>query len=180
MIVCPVCEHQQVQGADCEVCGKRLLTGAAAVAAMPPDPVDGLEPTRHAASDAGDVSPVELEPTLHAAAGPVAGDRTPDLEATCTVPVDVSVDETPDLERTASEIPGDAPTVLPAMPICRYCRTPAMPGERLCSRCGMRLAIPSQTRAQEAAAAAAVRHCSCGSVARVDAPLCPTCGARLT
>ncbi len=177
MIVCPICEHQQAQGAECEVCGKRLLTGVAAVAATPVVPVDGLEPTLHAPIDAGDVVLVELEPTLHAAAGPVAGDTTPDMEATSAAPVDVDVTPTPDIERTATGIPGDLPTVLPALALCRYCRTPAMPDERICSRCGMRLPVIAPSIAH---AAPPVRHCSCGTVVRAGASLCPTCGARLT
>ena len=177
MIVCPVCEHQQPQGADCEVCGKRLLTGAAAAAATTVVAVEGLEPTLHAPIDAGEVALVELEPTLHAAAGPVAWDATPDMEATSAAPVDVDVSPTPDVERTAAEIPGDARTVLPALPICRYCRTQAMPDDRICTRCGMRLAVTTAAAAE--GAGAPPRHCSCGTLVRAGAALCPTCGARL-
>jgi hypothetical protein len=180
MIVCPVCEHQQAQGAECEVCGKRLVAGVSAADLAIPA-VEGLEPTLHAPAGAGGGGELvaELEPTLHdpaAARAPVPADPTPDMEATRTAPVDVAVELTPDLERTAAQLPDDAPTALPAFATCRYCRTPAMPGERLCSRCGMRL--PVVAGASGPAAVAPVAICSCGMVLREGASLCPSCGAR--
>ncbi len=172
MIVCPVCEHPQDQGAECEVCGKRLAHGpTAADLAIPP--VDGLEPTLHAPSVAAAEDRIaELEPTRHAAAVDLP-DVMPDFEATRAAPVDVDVESTPDLEPTSEGIPGDAPTALPPIAVCRYCRTPAMPEERICSRCGMRLPLLGVAAAE---APAAVRICSCGTAIRGS--LCPTCGAR--
>jgi hypothetical protein len=87
--------------------------------------------------------------------------------------VDVDVLPTPDLERTSGGIPGDAPTAVPSIVACRYCRTPAMAAERVCGRCGMRLPV-WETRRDEVEAQ--VRLCSCGAPAR--AALCPVCGAR--
>jgi len=171
MIVCPVCEHPQAQGAECEVCGKRLASGpSAADLAIPP--VEGLEPTLHAPSVAAAERIAELEPTLHAPAVDLP-DVMPDLEATRTAPVDVDVEPVPDVERTSEGIPGDVPTALPAIQVCRYCRTPAMPGERICSRCGMRLPVLGGAGAEPTPA---VRLCSCGAATRSS--LCPTCGAR--
>lgn len=178
MIVCPVCEHQQAQGADCDVCGKRLVAGVSAADLAVPA-VEGLEPTLHAAADAPPSPIVELEPTLHAASGAPAPDVTPDMEPTRAAPVDVVVAPAPDVERTAAEIPGDLPTALPAFTTCRYCRTPAMPGERICARCGMRLPVVPGGGKAVAAEAPAQRVCSCGTVLRPDASLCPSCGARL-
>jgi hypothetical protein len=177
MIVCPVCEHQQAQGAECEVCGKRLVAGVSAAELAIPA-VEGLEPTLHAAIDAPPEAVVELEPTLHAATAAPALDTTPDLEATGVAPVDVEVSPTPDVERTSAAIPDDLPTIVPAFVTCRYCRTPAMPGEKMCARCGMKLAVFVEP-GSAAAAAAAQRICSCGAVVRQDASLCPVCGARL-
>lgn len=177
MIVCPVCEHPQAQGAECEVCGKRLVAGvSAAELAIPP--VEGLEPTGHAPVDAPPDAIAGLEPTLHAPEDAPATDPTPDLEATRAAPVDVEVAPAPDVERTAAEIPGDLPTMLPAFVTCRYCRTPAMPGERLCGRCGMRLPVLGEPAAGENADAAP-RMCTCGTAVRADAALCPSCGARM-
>ncbi|HUL60383.1 MAG TPA: hypothetical protein VLU43_13960 [Anaeromyxobacteraceae bacterium] len=174
MIVCPVCEHAQAQGAECEVCGKKLLHGAAAIPEVVP--VDGLEPTRLAAS--GDAAPElvpDLEPTL-AAGVEVDVVPTPDVEPTRAAPVDVGdPGAIPDIERTSAEIPGDQPTPQPVIAVCRYCRTPAMPGERLCGRCGMRLPVLD---APPAAAGAALARCSsCG--APVTGSRCPACGGRI-
>jgi hypothetical protein len=177
MIVCPVCEHQQAQGAECEVCGKRLVAGVSTEELAIPA-VEGLEPTLHAPIDAETVTAVELEPTLHAPTAAAAPDVTPDMEATRVAPVDVEVSPTPDVERTATEIPGDLPTVLPAFATCRYCRTPAMPGERLCARCGMRLPVVA-VEGGASVPAPPQRMCTCGTLVRADAALCPVCGARL-
>jgi hypothetical protein len=173
MIVCPVCEHAQPHGGECEVCGKRL-------AGPPPPPaaverVEGLEPTHHAAATAPpDVVP-DLEPTGHGAVQLVE-DWVPDLEATRAAPIDVDAEPMPDVERTETAgLPTDGPTALPVFPECRYCRTPAVPGERVCARCGMRLPVAP---ASPGLVAVAARLCSCG--APVRGSVCPSCGARVT
>jgi hypothetical protein len=179
MIVCPVCEHQQSEGSECEVCGKRLAAGVSAADLAIPA-VEGLEPTRHGPAEAPADAVPELEPTLHApATAAPAADLTPGLEATAAAPVDVDVEPAPDVERTAEVIPDDLPTILPAFPTCRYCRTPAMPGERICSRCGMRLPVVSEAPVGAPGAEEADRICTCGTAVRPGASLCPSCGARL-
>jgi hypothetical protein len=182
MIVCPVCEHPQAQGAECEVCGKRLVAGVSAADLAIPA-VEGLEPTRVAPVEAPAERVLELEPTFLDVAGVAAAapalDVTPDLEATRAAPVDVDVAPAPDVERTAMAIPDDAPTAVPAFATCRYCRTPAMPGERICSRCGMRLPVVAVAAAGAGDAPVVLRTCTCGATVRPDASLCPACGARL-
>jgi len=177
MIVCPVCEHAQAQGAECEVCGKRLFAGVAPSDLAIPL-IEGIEPTLQGAVDAPPERVPELEPTRFAAVGATpALEVTPDLEATRAAPVDVQVAPVPDVERTAMEIPGDVPTAVPAFATCRYCRTPAMPGERICSRCGMKLPLMAATTGDSAPVVA--NTCTCGTPIRPGASLCPSCGARL-
>ncbi len=172
MIVCPVCEHSQAEGAECEVCGKRLVEGPAGIPVVPP--IEGLEPT-----SAGDVdAPVErvgeLEPTA-LAAGPDAPVEPVLLEATRMAPVEVAVEATPDVERIGDAIPDDAATEVPLFVTCRYCRTEAMPGERVCARCGMRL--PDFGGPAAAGREPEQRVCGCGAIVR-GTGMCPSCGAR--
>ncbi len=170
MIVCPVCEHAQPQGGECEMCGKRLVEGPAGIPAVAP--LEGLEPTRLGDAEAPVERMGDMEPTAHAA----ARDAPPDpvlLEPTRVDPVEVVVEPAPDLERTGDGIPEDARTEVPLFVTCRYCRTEAMPGERVCGRCGMRLPdFGGPAPAQEVAA----RVCGCGAVVR--GTTCPSCGAR--
>ena len=175
MITCPVCEHQQAAGADCEVCGRVLVLQEGA-AGPPVAPLEGLEPTGMnglAASEWIGSLP-ELEATLQAPAGDVVPDPIPELEPTRAGSVEVVGDQVPDLEPTAAAASGDPRTELPLFPVCRSCRTPAGPGERLCGRCGIRLPLPPST--VPAAAGAAPRYCSCG--APISRASCPSCGAR--
>ncbi len=170
MIVCPVCEHAQAQGGECEVCGKRLAEGPAGALAVAA--VEGLEPTRVAGVEIPVERLGELEPTAFAA----ARDAPPEpvlLEPTRADPVDVSVAPVPDVERTGDGVPEEAPTEVPLFVTCRYCRTEAMPGERVCARCGMRLpdfgGPPRETEPE-------ARRCGCGATVR--GTTCPACGAR--
>lgn len=177
MIVCPVCEHQQSTGAECEVCGKRFAPGSLPI--PPVAPMEGLEATQHGPVDLGfepGASLPDLEPTL---APPVDApeESTPGVEPTRTAPVDVDAPPIPDLERLEAGIPGDGPTALPLAPVCRYCRTPSVPGERLCSRCGMRLPVIDAGLVPQGTEG--LHLCTnCGTLTTRE--LCPACGNRLT
>ena len=139
MIICPVCEHPQAQGDECDQCGKRLVRPRQEAAAVAPLP--------------------ELELTPHAGSkGPVAVERVPDLAATREAPVPaVPAERVADLEPTRSAPAGNvvhAPlleletgreqddgvrTVLPGgAATCRYCRNVQAEG-LVCEKCGMRL-----------------------------------------
>lgn len=174
MTTCPVCEHPQASGAECEVCGRSLLAlGAVEVAITA---LEGLEPTLASPGPAPAAEPAmaELEPTLQASAGEVALEAVPELEPTAAAPVWASGELVPDLEPTAAPASLDAPSELPPLATCRYCRTLAGPGEMICGRCGMRLPVAIPPPA--AAAGPALRLCSCGTPA--TRAICPACGAR--
>lgn len=178
MIVCPVCEHSQISGAECEVCGKRLAVPAAAVPVVAP--VEGLEPTLHPSVDTPVERVADVEPTRHAPsrlAPELGADRVADLDSGRAAPVDVVAETTPDLERTASALP-DGPTAVPSFVTCRYCRTPAMPGERLCSRCGMRLPDFGVGAGAGERSPGEVKLCTCGAQPMADGR-CPSCGVRV-
>jgi hypothetical protein len=174
VITCPVCEHQQPDGAECEVCGRAPAAFGGEDA--PVAPLDGLEPTLFegglSAVDAA-VLP-ELEPTLQPSVGAVSAIPIPELEPTAAEPVEARGELVPDLEPTAAPASGDAPTELPLFLTCRYCRTPAGPGDQLCARCGMRLQVPSGPG--PGPAEAGLRFCSCGTP--ITRSICPACGAR--
>lgn len=178
MTVCPVCEHAQAAGAECEACGMRLAPGPAGEPAVAP--LDGLETTGHAPVDAPEVAIPDLERTAH---GRVDVDVPPgpEIEQTRAAPVDVAGEAVADLEPTRQAgLPDDGPTALPFAPTCRYCRTEAAPGERVCSRCGMRLpvvelALEPIDEGEETGPAPCP---SCGVPA--SGQRCPTCGGRLT
>ena len=176
MIVCPVCEHAQASGAECDVCGRRLVFGPAGIPAVAP--FDGLEQTRADAVDAPEATMPELERTHHAPVE-VVEERVPDVEPTHAAPVDASGEEVPGVERTEVEgIPDDGPTALPETVTCRYCRTPAQPSERVCGRCGMRLPVLEQVLEILGEGASALHPCpSCGLPA--SGARCPACGGRL-
>jgi len=173
MVVCPLCENPQVGGSECEVCGRKLPVPAEW---LPPiAALEGLEPTLHA--DLGEVEPTPvpgLEPTVFGLVDIPDDPLLEELEATRAAPVEVTAEAVPDVERIHEALPGDAPTPYPAVVTCRYCRTPAAPGERICERCGMRL--PGAESQAPTGADAGARLCSCG--APVRGGRCPVCGAR--
>jgi len=175
VIVCPVCEHQQAAGSECELCGRHLVEGRGTDA--PVERLEGLEATlQEAVAEVPQEPMADLEPTLQATVADAAGGPGEGLvlEPTLASPVEVGLDVVPDLERTGDDVPVDLPTLVPAVVVCRYCRTEAAPGERRCDRCGMRL--PELVPAPSAQAPAGPRLCSCGTP--VTRPRCPACGAR--
>jgi hypothetical protein len=175
MVVCPVCEHAQAGGSECEVCGRRL--DASLDAALTIQPLDGLEPTFLPSVPAVDAEPIPgLEQTrLEPVAAPITPD-IPELEPTRAMPVDPPVAPLPDVDRAGDDVPAEERTPYPAVVACRYCRTEASPGERICSRCGMRLPT-ADLPAAPPEAEEALRLCSCGTPIRGSR--CASCGARV-
>ena len=171
MIICPVCEHQQAQGTECEVCGKKLFTTApvaVAVARLP-----------------------ELEQTqLAGGRAPVQTAAIPDLELTAQQPVqNIAVQPVPELDTGRSAAVGNimvAPiqdvdtgravsdgmkTAAPTGPVvCRYCRNVQDIGA-VCDRCGMRL---PKARLTQPEASASTQRVQAGE--RTTCPKCHTPG----
>ncbi len=178
MITCPLCEHAQAAGGECEVCGHRLA-GQGAEAA-PVAPLPGLEPTRAERVEVTAEAVPGLEPTLLVeAAATVAGEVVPGLEATRAEPVAAGeVERVPDLEHHRAEpLPDEGSSLDPLAPVvCRYCRSTAMPGDKFCNRCGMRLARFDPVRLAGSERGDLVCR-DCGAMGA--GPRCRRCGARM-
>jgi hypothetical protein len=178
MIVCPVCEHPQAQGSECEVCGKQLARAPAPAAPVAPLPeiertaftaapelpgvaLDGLETTGwKSGPDLPAVKLVDVEPTVAPAVGEVPVQAVAELESGRWV------DTGPRTQVTAR--------------VCRYCRN-VQPEGLSCNRCGMMLPPVISAAGQEAAApgrraeAQVVKCLQCGS--RVEkGEVCGGCG----
>jgi hypothetical protein len=175
MLTCPVCEHSQGSGDECEVCGKKLVGGQSDVATAT---LPGLEPTILPAVEAPPERLDELETTAFEAVGDAAGEDLTGVLEPRVEGLIVSVMPLPDIERHLAEPVPDDPDQLPrAGPVvCRYCRNPAMPGDKFCAHCGMRL-----SRYEPVKLAAAERGelvCTdCGALGA--GPRCRRCGARM-
>jgi hypothetical protein len=181
MIICPMCEHQQAQGIECEVCGKKLATSApvaVAVATLPD--LEGTQLAGGRAPVAVAVIP-DLELTRQAPAQGVAVQPVAELDtgrAAAAGNVVVSPIEDMDTGRALSD---GARTAAPSGPIvCRYCRTPQASG-LICERCGMRLpklrqAAPEASAASGLVAAGEWTKCEkCHSHTRAGRA-CVSCG----
>lgn len=178
MVVCPVCEHQQASGEDCEVCGKRLA--GPGVVPLPVEPLAGLEPTAaDATGDAYEDLMPGLEPTRMAPADAIVLPAT-EIEPTRMAPVDAPIETVPGFEPTETEpIPGDVTAALPAVQVCRYCRTPAPPSDVICGRCGMKLQLfaPAAPEATMPGEPVPVRCFSCATLNTGPERFCSGCGA---
>ncbi|HEY8212325.1 MAG TPA: hypothetical protein VIG99_32805 [Myxococcaceae bacterium] len=181
MITCPVCDHTQASGDECEQCGKRFAARAAAGGDVPR--LAELESTPYDDSDTEirteRLTDLELTQLRGGPDLPLAS--FPELER--TEPggiVDVDAPPLPDLDAgrapddgVRTEIPWGAMT-------CRYCGHQQVEGI-LCDRCGMRLpSFGSDGAAAAADPAGAIDddlrvRCKCGSPAR-PGQHCGNCG----
>ncbi len=146
-------------------------------------PLDGLEPTLlpGAAGGAEPVLAEWVEPTGFAGAEGAEAVPVPDIE-----PTRLAGSEPPSSLEMLPEggaapdwfdpTPVGVPDVEPAEPaplVCRYCRTPANPGQVMCNRCGMRLPV---WRSPEAEVQPTELCTDCGTP--VQGTICKACGAR--
>jgi hypothetical protein len=180
MIVCPVCEHSQPQGPECEMCGKRF--GAAVGRDLPVERVAGLELT---AVEDVQVAQVAQLPDLEVTRLPSGPDLplwpVPELDPVRAQVGEVPVQRLTELEGHRLEPNPAERTALPGGPTpCRYCRHVQATGN-VCDRCGMRLNRVRPTSSAAPASggrpedAPAVMH-ACGARTRPGAP-CSSCGA---
>lgn len=151
MIICPVCEHQQAQGDECDNCGKKLqVPKAAAAVAVPTLPE--LEQTHHLGGRVAVDAPTlaELDHTRQQAGPDLPPQVVQDIETTRAAPVDkVTVEALPELDTGRAADDGVRTAAPTGAVMCRYCRNVQAEG-LVCDRCGMRL-----PRARPAAATGA-------------------------
>ena len=177
MVTCPVCEHTQAQGGECENCGK--LLGAARVVEVPVARMAELEMTAVAARNIPvQVAPLEeLELTRQRAGPDLPAQNLAELERTASASVGpVAVEKVPEMDLGRVEDDG-VRTALPAgQVVCRYCRSVQVEG-LLCERCGMRLprVRPAPAAVVPAGEEQETRCLECGSRAHVG-QLCGNCG----
>jgi hypothetical protein len=191
MITCPVCEHTQAQGEECENCGKRLSAPRAAGGGDVPR-MPELEGTHHA----GGGAPVnaalmpELEQTRQRGGPDLPPLAFPEMERTrMGAPGDVDAPMLADLDTGRSADDG-VRTQAPAGPVtCRYCHHVQTEGA-ICDKCGMRLPrvatpdLPAEWGGDEVKVQARARkkepedlwvRCRCGAPAKAG-KRCGDCG----
>lgn len=185
MVVCPVCEHQQAFGVECDVCGKDLGD----LGGLGPPPVaeakvEGLEVT--IPERVGDV-PIERVGELDAhivdSAGiTVAPEVVADLDVARASVGEVAVERVADLSVDRAPDDGQRTAAPTGAVRCRVCQNVQAEG-LLCNVCGYRLprtqvpivqagvAPPRQTFSR-----GDVRCRACGAPA-VPGERCSECGA---
>ncbi|MDQ3265685.1 MAG: hypothetical protein M3Y59_18845 [Myxococcota bacterium] len=179
MIVCPVCEHQQAAGFECENCGKQFVKPT--TAAVPVAPMLELEQTRLVRPGLNVASEpmAELERTRMQSGPDLPAQRVVDLESTSVPTVGaVPVQAVPELDLGREQDDGVRTAAPVGAVICRYCRNVQETG-LLCEKCGMRLSrVPSAPASVQTATAGEgewTRCKDCGSRAR-RASRCSNCG----
>ena len=161
-----MCEHQQAQGDECEVCGKKLTAAAPVVVAVATLPE--LEQTQLA----GGRAPVQaaaipdLELTRQQPARDVAVQPVPELDTGRSSAGDVAVAPMADMDTGRAASDGTRTAAPSGAVVCRYCRNVQATGA-VCERCGMRLPKLRMERTETAAPA--------GRVEAGEWTRCPRC-----
>jgi len=149
MITCPVCEHQQQSGAECENCGKQFSTRAPPVEVQRlPELEQTLIVDPRLRVDAAPMA--ELEATRLRGGPDLPAQQVPELEMTSMASAgNVAVEKLPELDLARAEDDG-VRTAAPTGPLtCRYCHNVQAEG-LVCEKCGMRLPRAAAPQAPEA------------------------------
>lgn len=177
MTVCPVCEHSQEIGFECDVCGKDL-SGVLGALGPPPVAVARLGELESTAIDRVGEVHIEQVAALEVNVMPAAPDApaatTPDLQLSRVAPVgEVPVERVGDL--TVDRVADDGVrTAAPSGQVtCRYCKNVQQVGT-VCERCGMRLPAPMALE-RAAPNLESVRCRACGAKATAS-ERCRECG----
>ena len=179
-MICPVCEHQQEFGFECEVCGKDL-GGLDGLGPPPvaPERVEGFEVTLQPAVDEVPVGPLsDLENTRMEAAE-VSVSPMNDMETTAAAKMEVSVERMEDMTDDRAPDDGVRTEVPRGAVTCRYCRNVQALGG-VCERCGMaipRVPVPVAA-ATKKVLAVTVRCKACGAPG-LAGTRCKECGKEL-
>jgi len=140
MIICPVCDHVQPEGTECDVCGKRFPSNVAS-AAPAVAPLPELELTPHAGGRDAVEAPTlpELDLTRLRSGPDLPPQVVPELELTRAAATGaVQVALLPELDTGRAEDDGVRVAPVLGSVVCRYCRNVQAEGF-LCDNCGMRL-----------------------------------------
>lgn len=180
MTICPLCAHQQVQGNECDQCG-RLLVEAPAVE-IAAGGLPGLEATALVSSSPAPAPAAMLETieTNQLASGP---DLPPlhlvELEQTAMAPVgEVAVQALGEVD--LGRYVDTSPRTQVSVRACRYCGN-VQPQGGLCNRCGgmipkLELVKSPAAAARRAGEAEMMRCKQCGG--RVEVGTICGCGAQ--
>jgi ribosomal protein L32 len=185
MIICPMCEHSQAQGSECENCGKKLQQPRQ-VAPVAVAPLPELEQTHHAGGRAVVASePLpELDFTRQKAGPDLPAQVLPEMETTRAAPVaQVPVEAVPELDTGRAAADGVRTAAPTGAVVCRYCRNVQAEG-LVCDRCGMRLPRARVAPAAEARKAGAEEDTAWKPCQKCRTPtrpgkLCTVCGTRV-
>ncbi len=186
MIICPLCEHQQLQGDECDSCGKKLQAPRPVAVAVAP--LLELEQTQIAGGRAAVATEVvpELELTRQRAGPDLPPQSVPDLAPTHidkAALASVPVEQMPDMDTGRAEDDG-VRTMAPIGPVvCRYCRNVQSEG-MVCDKCGMRLPrarmdAPAQAHGAKKGEDTGWINCPRCSTPNRPGRSCATCGAKL-
>ncbi|XXF81041.1 hypothetical protein P2318_15135 [Myxococcaceae bacterium GXIMD 01537] len=184
MIICPVCEHQQAQGDECDNCGKKLQ--APRVVAVAVAPLLELEQTQFAGGRApvpADTVP-ELEGTRLRAGPDLPPQMVQDLDRTAVDKATFAaapVAPMLDIDTGRAEDDG-VRTMAPIGPVvCRYCRNVQSEG-LVCDKCGMRLPrarLEAPAEARAGSGEGGWTNCPRCRTPNRPGRSCTTCGAAL-